>query len=382
MTATSFFDDRLGDVLGDVRRLVEIETPTGDVAGVTTAIDILERTLDDWGEVGRTTLPGFGPVLQLRRPGRGPRVLIVGHVDTVWPVGSWNSRWTETGGRIAGPGIYDMKAGLTFVPWLRRWFDHAGVASPPIEVIITPDEEIGSIGSRPLLEEAARRSDLVLVLEPTVADRCLKVARKGSGEYRLIVHGRGAHQGVEPEKGVNAVLEGARLALEAAALSAPERGTTVGPNVIHGGSASNMVADRCEVRVDVRVWTREEELRLDAAIHDLRPQIEGARLVVEGGWNRPPMVASDASMAIYEHAATIGRGLGFNVPAARWGGSSDANITSAVGTPTVDGFGPVGGGAHHRDEHIVIAELAKRLALFTETVAALAHLPPGWPRRH
>ena len=195
------------------------------------------------------------------------------------------------------------------------------------------------------------------------------------------MHGRSAHQGVEPEKGVNAVLEGARLALEIAALSDPGQGTTIGPNVIHGGSASNMVADRCELRVDVRVWTADEQQRLEAAIHDLRPQIEGAQLVVEGGWNRPPFETTEASTAIFEHAAAIGRRLGLNIPAARWGGSSDANLIAAIGTPTVDGFGPVGGGAHHRDEHIVVAELPKRLALFAETIVSLADRPPGWPRR-
>jgi glutamate carboxypeptidase len=268
-----------------------------------------------------------------------------------------------------------MKAGLLFIPWILKWFDDTRRQAPELEIVVNPDEEVGSVASRPWLEDAARRAAVALVLEPTVADGCLKVARKGSGEYVLTVHGRSAHQGVEPENGANAVLEAARQAVALASLSDSERGTTVGPNVIRGGSMSNVVPDRCELKIDVRAWTAAEQRRLSAAVEALGPSTPGTRLTLSGGWNRPPMEPSEASMELYRLARDVGRRLGVDAPAVRWGGSSDANLIAAVGTPCVDGFGAVGAGAHQPDEHVVISELPRRMALLAETVASLVEAP-------
>ena len=182
-------------------------------------------------------------------------MLLLAHYDTVWPVGSWPNLWRVDQGRAFGPGVYDMKGGLALHRLAAPVSRAIGLAHPSIEVLFNPDEEIGSPGTRSFIEEAARRADVVLVLEPSNLEGSLKLARKGSGEYVITIRGRSSHQGVEPENGVNAVIEAAHQVLKVLELEDLSKGTTVGPNVIHGGSVSNMVPDRAEIRVDVRAWT-------------------------------------------------------------------------------------------------------------------------------
>jgi glutamate carboxypeptidase len=271
-----------------------------------------------------------------------------------------------------------MKAGLLFILWVLRWLQHSGLEHPQLEVLLTPDEEVGAVASAPVITAAARRADFALITEPTITDGSLKVARKGSGEYRLTVSGRTAHQGVEPELGANAVVEAARQILRLKEIERPEIGTTVGPNVVRGGTVSNAVPDRCEVRIDVRAWSAAETARVDAELTALRPHDPATTLRLEGGWNRPPMEPTAASMELFERARTIARAHGLTIGSVRWGGSSDANLTAAAGTPTVDGFGPVGAGSHHPDEHVLVSELALRMALLADLVASLAMPPQHW----
>jgi glutamate carboxypeptidase len=373
--AIEYFTRHLDVYLGQLRDLVELETPTGDVARADLAADFLSTLLSACGPVERIPLDGFGPLLRVCRPGRGAHVLLSAHYDTVWPVGSWDTMWRVAGDVVRGPGVCDMKSGLLFIPWMLRWMDQTGRPGPHLEVVINPDEEVGSVASRRWLEAAAHRADFALVLEPANRDGGLKVARKGSGEYVVTIHGRSAHQGAEPEAGRNAVVEAAHQVLRLAGLSDHAHGATVGPNVIRGGSMSNVVPDRCEMRVDVRAWTAEEQHRLTAAITALEPATDGIRLVVTGAWNRPPMEPTEASMALYARARDIARTLGVDPPAERWGGSSDANLIAAAGAPCVDGFGAVGAGAHRPDELIVVSELPRRMAVFAETVASLTEPP-------
>jgi glutamate carboxypeptidase len=264
-----------------------------------------------------------------------------------------------------------MKGGLLFIVELLRWLDATGVEHPSLEVLINPDEEIGSIASSDLITEAARRNDLALVLEPSTLDGILKLARKGSGEYRLTIHGRSSHQGVEPELGINAVVEAARQVLNLLELEDPGAGTTIGPNVLSGGSASNMVADHARLLIDVRAWTAAEQRRLDDGITSLEPTMDGIRFELDGGWNRPPMEPTPTSLAVFERARTIGTRLGLDLQWVRWGGSSDGNLVADAGTPTVDGLGPVGEGSHQRTESVVVDALPARLALLAELVASL-----------
>ncbi|HSN53086.1 MAG TPA: M20/M25/M40 family metallo-hydrolase [Candidatus Sulfomarinibacteraceae bacterium] len=378
MSTVDVFRARLPAYLAELRELVAIETPTGHEGNATRAAAWLGERLSPFGELEQENLAGHGPLLRLRRPGRGPRVMLVGHLDTVWPVGSWPDLWHEADGVVSGPGVYDMKGGLLFVVELLRWLDGAGIEHPSLEIVINPDEEVGSRASRHRIREIAAGCDAALVLEPTTRDGVVKVARKGSGEVVLTVHGRSAHQGVEPELGVNAVVEAAHQVLRLLELQDLAVGTTVGPNVVAAGSASNVVPDLARVEIDVRAWTAAEQRRLDAGLAALTPVLDGARLKLGGGWNRPPMEATPESMALFERARRIGVGLGLDLRAARWGGSSDGNLTAAAGTPTLDGLGPVGEGSHQRSEAILVDAVPVRLALLAELVASLVELPdPG-----
>lgn len=377
MTSLEYFSAHLESYLDELRDLTAIESPTGDFARLERAADFLSERVATVAGLERERLPDHGTLLRATRDGRGCRVLLLGHYDTVWPVGSWPDPWRVENGRAYGPGVYDMKGGVLFIVWLLRYLSDQGVPHPHIEALFNPDEEIGSPGSRSAIEEAARRADVVLVLEPTNLEGSLKLARKGSGEYVMTIHGRSSHQGVAPEQGINAVVEAAHQVMALLGLQDLPAGTTLGPNVIAGGTVSNVVPDCAELRIDVRAWSAAETRRLDAAIRALPPVLRGSRLQVFGGWNRPPMEATEASLELFEGTRVLGRNLGLELDWVRWGGSSDANIAASVGTPTIDGFGPVGEGAHQRGECIVIREVPRRLALLAEVVASLAHLTPA-----
>jgi len=379
MDSLAYFERHLDDYLDELKVLTEIEAPSGDLENLDRVADFVAELLDPLGSLSREQIADYGPLLRLDRPGTDGRVLLLAHLDTVWPVGSWSSPWRVEEGRAYGPGVYDMKGGLLFIPWLLRYFDASGLPHPHLEVLLNPDEELGSPASRPHIEEAAGRADAVLVLEPTNLEGSLKLERKGSGEYVIRIGGRSVHQGVEPELGVNSVVEAAHQILHLLDLEDTAAGTTVGPNVISGGYASNTVPDLATIRVDVRAWSQSETDRLDTAIRALRPTIDGARIEVAGGWNRPPMVATEASFALFKRAREVGAGLGIELEWVRWGGSSDANLAASVGAPTVDGLGPTGEGAHQLSECIVIDDIPRRLALLAELVTSLAHLTKAAP---
>jgi glutamate carboxypeptidase len=373
-----FFSDHLQDYLDELQALTAIETPTGDLANLERAAIYLTERLAPLGRPERCDLEDHGPLLRLRRDGVGSRVLLLAHYDTVWPAGSWQNPWSVSHGRAHAPGIYDMKGGLLFILWMLRYLDATGHAHPELEVLLNPDEELGSPGSRPYIEEAARRADFVLVLEPCTLDGSLKVARKGSGEYVVTIHGRSSHQGAEPEQGINAVVEAAHQISRLLELEDTAAGTTVGPNVISGGNRSNTVPDLAEIRVDVRSWQESETERLDTALRRLEPMLEGSEIHVLGGWNRPPMETSPIASQLFERARALGQDLGLDLGAIRWGGSSDANLAAAVGAPTIDGFGPSGEGAHQVDECIVIDDVPRRIALLSELVLSLTQPQEEW----
>jgi len=356
MKSLDFFSDHLQDYLDELQAFTAIETPTGDLANLERAAVFLTERLAPFGRPERCDLQDHGPLLRLRREGVGSRVLLLAHYDTVWPVGSWQNLWNVSHGRAHAPGIFDMKGGLLFILWMLRYLDASGLDHPEIEVLLNPDEEFGSPASRSYIEEAARRANFVLVLEPCNLDGSLKVARKGSGEYVVTIRGRSSHQGAEPEMGVNAVVEASHQILRMLELEDAAAGTTVGPNVMTGGQTSNTVPDLAEIRVDVRAWQQSETERLDAA----------------------PMETTPAATELFERARTIGSDLGLDLNAVRWGGSSDAHLAAAVGTPTIDGFGPSGEGAHQIDECIVIDDVPRRLALLSELVLSLAVPPEDW----
>jgi len=368
----TYFESRLENYLDDLRQLVEIESPTGYEPGIKRAALWLQTQFAGLGELRRFDSES-GPVLRLFRRGYGPRVLLLAHYDTVHPVGSWSRLWREEKGRIFGPGVYDMKAGLLFILWALRYLNRSGLEHPNLEVLLTPDEEVGSRNSRIFIEDAARGADYALVLEPPTGAGDLKVHRKGVGWYLVKVHGKAAHQGVEPEKGVNAIVEAARQVLKVIEAQDLEKGTTLGPNVARGGTAGNVVADYAEVLVDMRAWTLDEAERVDRFMRALKPENPGARLELEGGLNRPPMEPTPESMELFELARSVALDLGFDSQPGKVGGGSDGNFTAALGVPTLDGLGAVGSGAHQKSEHVAKKDLSIRMALLSELLVRLTH---------
>ncbi|MFG1994447.1 M20 family metallopeptidase [Actinoplanes sp. NPDC048988] len=352
-------------MLADIEELVNCESPSDDRAAVARCAGVLagigHRRLGVWPE--RIVLDGR---THLRwRFGDGPaRVLVLGHHDTVWPVGTLARHPYETSGEILrGPGCFDMKAGVVQAL-------HAIAALPErsgVTLLVTGDEELGSPTSRELIEQEAAGCVAALVLEGSADGGALKTERKGVSLYRVRITGRAAHAGLAPEAGVNSTVEMAHQVLAVQALADPALGTTVVPTRMTAGTTTNTVPAAGEFAIDVRCRTTAEQLRVDAALRALTPVLPGARLTIEGGPNRPPL-AAEASGDLYARAVAAAGRLGLTPPArAAVGGASDGNFTAGVGVPTLDGLGAVGGGAHAADEHVVIAELPRRAAL----VAAL-----------
>jgi glutamate carboxypeptidase len=307
-------------------------------------------------------------------PGDGTRVLLLGHFDTVWPSGRiLHQPLEERDGRLFGPGVFDMKAGLAIGAAAMRVMT-AGVAKdarPAVTLLATSDEETGSATSRALIEELARESAAVLVLEPALAGGGLKTSRKGVGEFEITATGVSSHAGVDPAAGASAVHEIASQVAAVQALADPARGLTVNVGVIEGGTRANVVAERARAVVDVRISRLEDAARVDRAFRSLAARNPRVSLAVTGGVNRPPMERGPGVARLYALAQDVARGLGREVTEGGTGGGSDGNFSAALGVPTLDGLGAIGDGAHARHEHVVIEELAPRTALVAGLLARL-----------
>ncbi|GAB2813913.1 M20 family metallopeptidase [Lentzea nigeriaca] len=352
------------DLLHDIERLVTCESPSTDLAAVA-------RSADVTAEVGSALLgaPPERIVLDGRthlrwRLGSGPRrVLLLGHHDTVWPIGTLERIPFEVrDGVLRGPGCFDMKTGVAMI-------FHAVAAlgsSEGVTVLITGDEEIGSPSSRGLIETEALEHEAVLVTEGSADGGALKTERKGTSMYEVTLHGRAAHAGLEPERGVNATIEAAYQILAVSRLADAAAGTTVVPTVLSAGTTTNTVPAQGKFMVDVRVRNLAEQLRVDEAMRALEPVLDGAKVEITGGPNRAPMELS-ASAALFDLASGFLPGLA----RAAVGGASDGNFTAGVGIPTLDGLGAVGGGAHAESEHVLVSELVPRTRLLTALVREL-----------
>ena len=370
-----------------VEALVRLESPSDDKTAVDRCGRELERRLVAIGAVvDRIAQEACGDHLRARCGGASEgqaerdkadresgRVLLLGHFDTVWPAGSIDRMpLREADGRLYGPGIFDMKSGIAVSMLAVRALDaldRRGRAE--VVMLWTADEEIGSASSRALIEEEARRSRAVLVLEPSLPGGGVKTSRKGVGEFHMVVHGVSAHAGLDPGKGASAIHELARQVLKIETLRDPTRGITLNVGTILGGTRANVVADCAAARVDVRVQTMADAAAVEAAILGLRPNDPATRLEITGGINRPPLERSPAVVRLYEQAATVARALGRELPEGAAGGGSDGNFTAACGVPTLDGLGPRGDGAHALHEHVVIDDLAWRAAFLAGLIASL-----------
>ncbi|GAA1276778.1 M20 family metallopeptidase [Pseudonocardia aurantiaca] len=359
--------DEPGALLDHLERLVMAESPSEDLALVRSCADVVADLVREFlGESPQRVDVEGRPHLLLRSGAERP-VLLLAHLDTVWPAGT-TAHWpfTVDGDWATGPGVFDMKAGL-----LQGLQAMRASRARDVDLLITSDEEIGSPTSRGLIEREARRARAVLVLEPS-ADGAPKTARKGVSMYRLQVHGRASHAGLEPEAGINALVELAAQVAVLEGLADPRAGTTVTPTVARAGSTANTVPAAAEVALDVRAWSAAEQDRVDTALRSLTPTLSGATLDLLGGVNRPPLEVA-ASASLMGLAARCAEELGFALPAGRAvGGASDGNFTAGLGVPTLDGLGAVGHGAHAPGERVLVPALAERAALVTRLLVVLS----------
>lgn len=350
-------------MLEDLKTLVEIESPSHDVEALTASAHAVAAMIEQRLGGNATLVDGpEGPHVHWSGGGDA-RVLILGHHDTVFPLGTLEQRPFKVEDGIAtGPGVFDMLGGLVqAIHGIATLDDRSGV-----EILMSSDEEVGSKTSRALIEERAKACGAVLVLEPSADGGAIKTGRKGCGTFEVVVTGRASHAGLEPEAGVNALLEASHQIIEIAALNKPEVGTTVTPTVASAGTTDNTVPAEARIKIDVRVESADEKARIEDAFAALTPKLPEAVISVAGGVNRPPMPESASSMLFPLAQAAIPGIEGKAV-----GGGSDGNFTAAIGVPTLDGLGAVGGGAHGDNEHLIVEAMPERAQLIASIVEAL-----------
>ena len=355
------FTEQLPSALAFLEAMVAMESPSFDKEMVDKFVRFVGARFSEIGgdvEYKRTERFGDHIVARFGRRASGG-VLLLGHTDTVWPAGEIVRRpFRIDGGRATGPGVFDMKAGI-----LLMWMALQVSRSSPVTVLLTSDEEIGSNSSRALIESEAGQCRAVLVLEPSMPGGALKTARKGVGRFTLKAIGRAAHAGIDPERGVNAIEEIAHQILKLQKMTNAVTGTTISIGVVQGGTRPNVVPAEAAAEIDVRIASLEEAERVSTIIRSLAPELPGARLEIRGAINRPPMERTAETARLFEVARGIAGQLGLDLKEASTGGASDGNFTAALGIPTLDGLGAVGGGAHAIDEWVEIGSLAQRAAL-------------------
>ncbi|GGR27975.1 M20 family metallopeptidase [Deinococcus ruber] len=356
----------LQQMIQDVQTLIEIESPSSDLAAVSRVQDVVEGWMR---ELGARVTRLAGGVRRFTLGEQARPTLILMHADTVWPHGTLAQMPVRIEGeRLYGPGSYDMKGGIVSALHALRALKEEGWPLGGVEVLLTADEEIGSLHSRDAIEASARQARCVLVVEPPVADtHALKTGRKGVGMYRVTVQGVAAHAGNKPEEGASALTEAARLILEAQALACPEMGTTVSVGRFEGGGAVNVIPAHAEFDADLRVSTLEEAERLAQGFGALQALDPRARVVLSHGMNRPPFERTAGTAALYVQAQRHAHALGFEVSEAFVGGGSDGNFTAPL-SPTLDGLGAPGDGAHAAHEHIRLDRWPDHVALLTALI--------------
>jgi glutamate carboxypeptidase len=361
-------------LLDRIRRLVSIESPSDDKAAVDACVRLVASEAKSLG--ARVTLHpqrGFGAILEARfgprsRPGSPKPILLLGHLDTVWPLGTLKSMPCRiSGGRLSGPGAFDMKAGVVIALTAIEILTEARAHRREIILLLTGDEEVGSPVSRPFIERIAAQCAAVYVLEPAQG-LAYKTARKGTGQWRIEIKGVAAHAGVDFQKGASALRELARVIETVSNWTDLKRGLTVSAGVAGGGTRTNVVPAEAWAEIDVRIARSADAPRIVRKFAALKPPTfklidKRCTLAITGGINRPPMERTRATIRLFERARTLAREIGLDLEEAATGGASDGNFTSALGIPTLDGLGAVGEGAHAPHEFILIEHLAPRTAL-------------------
>jgi glutamate carboxypeptidase len=363
-------------MLDTIKKYVEVESPSRHEPGIRQLAGTIIKDLEDTGaSVALTEAPGYGAhvVASIAGVTDEPPVVILSHMDTVHPIGTLATQpFRVNGERAEGPGIYDMKAGIAVaVEALRLLSRRDSKPRRPVRFVITCDEEIGSHSALPIITETARDAAAVLVTEPCISGGLAKTQRKGVLTYRMTVTGRASHAGTSPQTGVSAIVELCKQIERIYSLAKPDRGTTLNAGVVTGGTASNVVAAYASAEIDVRVINMAEGARIHADLMALTNITDGAVVTVDQTESRPPLERTPAVVGLYERARDIASELGHDMGEGASGGGSDGSLTAAMGLATLDGLGPDGGGAHAADEHILIADLPYRLALFARLLERL-----------
>jgi glutamate carboxypeptidase len=373
----SYFEAHRSEMVEFTRWLVEQESMSREADATRRIANSLgERLTFEGAAVELLNDPIYGSTLRARfdttanGSSADKQVLVVGHLDTVWPIGTLAERPFRVEDDLAfGPGIFDMKAGVMLAFFSMRAIKELGlVTKRPVTLLMTCDEETGSHFSRNVIEEEARRSYAALVLEPPIPGGTIKTGRKGVGEFELIIGGRPAHAGNDPRAGISAITELAHQILAINKLNDYERGTTLNVGVARGGVLSNVIAAEARAFIDMRFRTVDEGERLTEAMADLKPVLEGARIQVRGGINRPPLVRTTETGELFEHARGLAFEIGYDLKEGSVGGGSDGNFIAALGVPVLDGLGVDGAGAHAEHEHIIISDIPRRAALLTRLI--------------
>jgi glutamate carboxypeptidase len=374
-----YFVSRREAIVAFTRALVDVESPSGDEAGSKAVVSLLAAAAEATSgvtKIERVASENYGEHLRLRALGDSPKIkpiVILGHTDTVHPRGSLRQRpWRVEGNRAYGPGVFDMKANCALaLEVIRACTETAMRPQRPVVLLLTCDEETGSLTGRQLVETEARNAHAVLVLEPPASGGRVKTGRKGTGMFSVEAHGRAAHAGLEPEKGASAILELARQTDRLHALNGKNDGISVNVGVFQGGTLSNVVAAQARAEIDIRFSTVDEAKRIENEILNLRPFDDRIQLVVKGGINRPPLERSAKVLDLYNRAKGIAAQLNFELDETQVGGASDGNFAAAAGAAVLDGLGIAGDGAHAVHEHILIDDIPRRGALLAALINTL-----------
>jgi len=373
------FVARQHELLALTCALVETESPSGDKDGSSAVVSLLASaasSIPAVNSVERISSENFGEHFRIRAFADSPNeksLMILGHTDTVHPRGAIKERpWRTEGNRIFGPGIFDMKVNCAMALESLRACEAIGLRPRlPVTILLTCDEESGSPTGRPLVEAEAKNAQTALVLEPPAAYGSVKTSRKGTGMFTIQIDGRAAHAGLEPEKGVSAVLELARQTIRLHELNDRQNGTTVTVNVVSGGTHSNVIPAEARAEVDMRFTSADAGALVERDIRMLKAVDSRARVTVHGGINRPPLERTKKVEELYLHARTLATLIDFDLGEASVGGASDGNFVAALGVPVLDGLGVQGDGAHAMHEHIVCDDIPIRGALLAALIATL-----------